>query len=101
MLRGSASVCFRPSGQCSLPNRLHGRCVVWLTELIGDVLSVDNVVGAINHKDGSLQETPLFEPDTIILAKLLTAMCREGLVQHPRRLLPLRLHLRRVPTHGI
>src|SRR5947209_2130427 len=95
------TVCFRTSFPYGLPNCLQGRCVVWLTELIGDVLSVDNVVGAINHKDGSLQETPLFEPDTIILAKLLTAMCREGLVQHARRLLELRLHLGRVPTHGI
>jgi len=33
---------------------LHGRSILWLTELIGDVLDVDDVVVAIKHKDGPL-----------------------------------------------
>ena len=63
-------------------NRLQSRCVVWLTQLIGDILGVDDVVVAIKYKDGSLEQTPLLEPHTVALAKLLTPMGRERLVQH-------------------
>jgi len=74
-------------------NNLHSRCVVWLTELIGDVLDVDDAVVAIKHEDSLLQETPLFEPHPILLAELLTALSREGLVQHARAVLEVRLYL--------
>jgi hypothetical protein len=70
-------------------------------QLIGDVLGVDDVPVASKHKDGRLQQTPLLEPHAILLAELLTAMSREGLVQHARALLPVCLHLGRIHTHGV
>jgi hypothetical protein len=64
-----------------LLNCLHGCYVVWLTELIGDVLGVDDAVVAIKHEDGPLEQTPLFEPHSIVLAELLTTLGRERLVE--------------------
>src|SRR6266567_4136702 len=55
----------------------------------------------LNHKDGPLEQTPLLEPHTVALAKLLTPPGRERLVQHARGVLEVRLHLWRVHTHGI
>src|SRR6266487_5732394 len=40
-------------------------------------------------------------PHAILLTERLTAMSREGLVQHARALLPACLHLRRVHPHRI
>jgi hypothetical protein len=37
-----------------LPKRLQSHYVVRLTWLIGDVLGIDDAVGAINRKDGPL-----------------------------------------------
>src|SRR5438045_836839 len=82
-------------------NRLQSRCIVWLTQLIGDILGVDDVVVAIKYKDGSLEQTPLLEPHTVALAKLLTPLGRERLVQHALGILEARLHLWGVHTHGI
>ena len=45
----------RPSSQCGVLNRLQSRCVVRLTQLIGDVLGVGDTVVSINHKDRPLQ----------------------------------------------
>jgi hypothetical protein len=50
------------SFHCGLLNRLQGGEVVWLTELIGDVLGIDDAIVSIKHEDSPLQETPLFEP---------------------------------------
>jgi hypothetical protein len=49
--------------------------------LIGDVLGIDDAVVAIDHKNGPLEETPLFEPDHIVLAELLTMLSKERLVE--------------------
>src|SRR6266566_2370111 len=77
-------------------NRLYGCCIVWLTQLIGDVLGVDDAVVPIKHKDRLLELPPFFEPHTIGLAELVTAMGREDLVQYAYRILPASLHLWRI-----
>src|SRR5215469_10730858 len=91
---------FRVSGHCSSLCSLQSRSVVWLISLISDILGVDDSAGWINHKDGTLEETPLFEPHPIVLPKLFTALGRERLMQHTCALLEARLHLWRVHAYG-
>src|SRR5690348_388336 len=86
----------RSSFPCCLPNRLHGRCIVRLTKLIGDILDVDDTVVAIKRKDGPLKQAPFYNPHAIVQAELLAVLGREQLVQYTGTVLPLSLHLWRV-----
>ena len=52
---GSRASSASASFHCGLLNRSHGSEVVWLTELIGDVLGIDDAVVAIKHEDSSLE----------------------------------------------
>ncbi len=58
----------------NLLNCLQSRRIIRLTQLICNILGVDNAVVLIKHKDCSLEQIPLFEPHTIVQAELLTAL---------------------------
>lgn len=44
---------------CGTLNRWHSRRIVWLTQLIGNALDVDDAVVPIKHKDGLSELLPL------------------------------------------
>src|SRR5947209_5600222 len=65
-----------------LMDRFHSRRIVRLTHLIGHVFAVDDAIVAINHKDGSLEQTPFLEPHSVVLPELLTTMGRKRLMKN-------------------
>ena len=49
------------SGESGLAGCLHRHRVVWFAHLIGNVLGVCDAVIAVDHKDRTLQQTPLLD----------------------------------------
>src|SRR5260221_6709777 len=99
----SSSGCPSQEGQsfpCDLLDCFQSRGILWLVPLIGDVLGVDDAVVPINDQDRSRQLPPLFEPHAVVPPELLAAISGECLVQHARSILPTRLRLRQIHTHG-